>query len=77
MSDPDISVTLSRAEALVLFEWLARFNKTCRSDFEDQAEQRVLWDLEAMLEATLVEPLDSRYADLLAAARARVRDRER
>lgn len=76
MSEPNISVELSRAEALVLFEWLSRFNKTSRSDFDDQAEQRVLWDLEAMLEAILVEPLESRYDDLLAAARARVRDRE-
>jgi hypothetical protein len=77
MSEPNISVELRRAEALVLFEWLSPFNTTGRSDVEDQAEQRVLWDLEAMLEAILVEPLESRYDDVLAAARARVRDRER
>ncbi len=76
MAEPNISVKLSQAEALVLFDWLARFNKTGRSDIEDQAEQRVLWDLEAMLEAVLVEPLESSYDDLLAAARAKVRDRE-
>lgn len=75
MAEPKISVELSRAEALVLFEWVARFNKTRRSDFEDQAEERVLWDLEAMLEAVLVEPLESKYDDLLASARAKVRDR--
>lgn len=76
MSEPTIRVELSAAEALVLFEWVARFNRTSRSDFEDQAEQRVLWDLEAMLEAVLVEPLASTYEGLLALARARVRDRD-
>ncbi len=74
MSDPTIRVELSAAEALVLFEWLARFNKTRQADFEDAAEERVLWNLEALLEAVLVEPLASNYADLLALARAQVRD---
>jgi hypothetical protein len=76
MSEPTIRVELSAAEALVLFEWVARFNKTRRADFEDGAEERVLWDLEAMLEAVLVEPLASTYDDLLALARAQVRDRD-
>ena len=51
----------------------SRFNNGS-SDFEDQAEQRVLWDLEAMLEKALVAPLRADYADLLATARERVRD---
>lgn len=67
-------VELSREEALVLLEWLSRLNKTGNSAFVDQAEQRVLWDLEAMLEANLAEPFHPNYDELLAAARAAVRD---
>lgn len=67
---------LSREEAIVFFEWLARFNKSEDKRFEDQAEQRVLWNLEATLESALVEPLDPNYAQVLAMARAKVRDSE-
>jgi hypothetical protein len=74
MADNRIQLELSRDEALVFFEWLSRFNKVENSTFEDQAEQRVLWDIEAKLESILVEPLDANYDELLAKARAHVRD---
>jgi hypothetical protein len=70
-----INLDLSREEALVLFDWIARFNKS-ENSFHDQAEQRVLWNIEAMLESALDEPLDPEYANLLAQARAKVRDQE-
>jgi hypothetical protein len=73
MASDKVTLELSREEALVFFEWLSRFNKAERS-FEDQAEQRVLWDIEGMLESILVEPFDPKYAELLEAARAKVRD---
>ena len=69
-----VTVELTGDEALVLFEWIKRFNAQDHNDFEDQAEARVLWDIEAMLEKTLVEPFDPEYDRLLAAARATVRD---
>jgi hypothetical protein len=75
MAKGNVALNLSREEALVLSEWLHRFNSEDQT-FEDQAEQRVLWDIEAMLESELVEPLDPKYAELLAAARAKVRDSE-
>lgn len=72
-----VSLKLTRAEAVVFFEWLHRFNvKEVGQDFEDQAEQRVLWDLEATLESTLAEPLDPNYRQILNSARAKVRDNE-
>ena len=74
MARKGVVIELSQDEALVLFEWLSRFNESEAPSFEDQAEQRVLWDLEAMLESMLAEPFDPRYADILSAARARVRD---
>lgn len=70
----DVTVALTRDEAIVFFEWLSRFNAQEGRSFEDQAEQRVLWNLEASLEAALVEPLERDYEQILAAARARVRD---
>jgi hypothetical protein len=74
MTQPKVSLDLSNDEALVLLDWLRRFNQNASSEFEDQAEQRVLWDIEAMLESALAEPFDAKYDELLAAARARVRD---
>ena len=70
----NIQLTLSSDEALVFFEWLSRFNEKPQQAFEDQAEQRVLWDIEAMLQKQLVEPFASDYRELLEQARARVRD---
>jgi hypothetical protein len=69
-----VSVTLSGDEAIVLLDWLHRFNVGEGRCFEDQAEQRVLWNLEATLESMLVEPFAADYVALLADARARVRD---
>jgi hypothetical protein len=71
----EISIGLSREQALVLFEWLARTGAGEQpAVFEDQAEQRVLWDLESALESVLTEPLREDYRELVAAARARIRD---
>jgi hypothetical protein len=66
---------LTDDEALVGMDWLARFNASAAStSFEDQAEQRVLWDLEAMLERSVGAVTDPRYGERLVEARARVRD---
>jgi hypothetical protein len=74
MQSTRVKLELTNDEALVLYDWLARFNQRDSADFADQAEERVLFDLEAMLEKTLVAPLQSNYAELLARARATVRD---
>jgi len=72
-----VELSLSNDEAIVFFDWLARFNQARRNDsFEDQSEERVLWDLEARLETALAEPLGPDYPQRLAAARAAVRDTE-
>jgi hypothetical protein len=67
-----IDLTLSVEQALVLFDWVSRFNEAGTGRFEHQAEQRVLWDLEASLEAKLVAPLDPKYSEMVANARAAV-----
>lgn len=71
-----VKLELSKEEAIVLFEYLTRNNdaKEFEKFFEDQSEQRVLWDIESMLESILVEPSQSDYLDKLKRAREAVRD---
>jgi hypothetical protein len=71
---PDVDISLNQDKALVLFEWLTAFNKS-EPTFSDQAEQRVLWDVEALLERALDALFRSDYESLLANARSRVRDK--
>ncbi|HBI46929.1 MAG TPA: hypothetical protein DDY78_29365 [Planctomycetales bacterium] len=69
-----IAIELSNKEALVLFEFLRRFDDEHTYPFADQAEQRVLWNLEGVLEKQLVEIFSPLYGKVLAEAREQVRD---
>jgi len=70
-----VSIELSNEEALVLLNWLFRFNEGDNpSLFEDQAEERVLWDLEASLEKITSATFEKDYAKILEKAREKVRD---
>jgi hypothetical protein len=72
-----INLTVTKDEALVLFEFLARFNQTEHPEiFEDQAEQKTLWILEGQLEKQLVEPFRPDYKDIINEARNKIRDEE-
>lgn len=73
-SGDEVVIALDQDEAVVLFEWLARFNEQPRADFEDPAEEYVLWNLECVLESILVAPFLPEYAEVLAQARKRVRE---
>ncbi len=68
----DVTITLTADQALVFFEWLTREDGKGRPPTEHQAEQNVLWEIEAQLEKTLVEPLQPDYAVKVAAARERL-----
>ena len=70
-----IPVILSRAQALVLFEFLSRFSEQRQLDIRDPAEQRVLWDILADLESALPEPLAPDYDRQLKRARESIRDK--
>jgi hypothetical protein len=74
MGDSKVQIELTGDEALVFFEWIANFNKREDNVFADQAEQRVLWDIECILESALAEPFAANYDQLLNAARDKVRD---
>lgn len=72
--DDKIKLIMSQEEAIIFFAWLSRFNTTQNSDFEDQAEQRVLWNIEASLESLLQAPFSFDYKEILESARAKLRD---
>lgn len=52
-----MTIELQDDEALVLFDWLCRRGEEPVAASIDPAEQRVLWDLEAVLEKALTAPL--------------------
>ena len=71
MSDDEICIRFSRAEALVLFEWLARVDDGRSAPIEYPAEQTLLWLLEGQLEKQL-EVFSPNYKELVEQARISV-----
>lgn len=77
MENNKVNIDLSKDQDVVLLEFLARLNqKELKELFEDQAEQRVLWDLEASLEKQLLEPFGKDYSSIVTTAREAVKDKE-
>ena len=73
-----MQIDLTQQEALVLFDFLYRNNKdNCFAPLiEDQAEERVLWNLECILEKELSEPFAENYKEMLNQARLDVRGKD-
>lgn len=74
----DVVIRLRYAEAVVLDRLLSRWEEQGLDEtlpFDDQAEQRVLWDLTATLEPMIGEVFSGKeYADLVQRSRDQVRD---
>jgi hypothetical protein len=77
MSPNPVGLTLTNDEALVLFEFLARFHYDKQLTIEDPAEERVLGCLQGQLESHLVELFLPNYVELVQEARSRLHDPER
>jgi len=75
MSD-EVVLKLSSDAALVLLALVARLNESEAVRFDDQAEQRVLWDLEADLESAVPSVTSGDFNVQVQNARDRVRDVE-
>jgi len=70
-----VVLELTKEESIVLLDWLSRMNEGENADlFQDQAEERVLWDMEALIEKAISETFESNYAEILSRAREKVRD---
>ena len=64
-----VKIELNLNEGIILFELLSRINKSeSKISFEDQAEQRVLWNLESELEKQLAESFKKNYSEILSNA---------
>lgn len=75
MREEVVYLRLNPNEALVLFEFLTRYSDQDRLEIADQAEQRVLWDIQCMLEAHVDTINNPNYEMEIELARAAVRDR--
>jgi hypothetical protein len=51
---PNVEISLTADEALVLFECLSRFSDSGALSIVDQAEERALWNLCALFQKTLL-----------------------
>lgn len=72
-----VVIKFSEEEALVLLEWLHKFNEEERPALiQDQSEERILFDLEAELETVVSNIFDSNYQVALFEARQKIRDVE-
>ncbi len=70
-----VQFTITADEAIVFFELLQRFSVTNELVIEDQAEERLLWNLCCLSEKQFPMPFDKPYAQLLREARERLRDK--
>ena len=59
----DYILKLNGDEVLVFFEWLVKFVEN--NEIIDEAEQKILHDLDCLLESTLEEPFMENYKDLI------------
>ena len=73
LPEQSADLILSQAEALVLFEFLARFLENEQLRIADPAEEQVFANIHAELQRQLVAPLMPNYAELLETARSALR----
>ena len=59
----DYIIKLNNYEVLVFFDWLVKFVEN--NEINDEAEQKILYDLECLLESTLEELFMENYKNLI------------
>ena len=72
--DQKVVLELTRAEAIVLDNLLARLDDDHSLQFKDQSEEYVLWIIEGMLEKKLHETFAPNYLEILAKAQEEVKN---
>ena len=68
-----MKITLTKDEAVVLYDMVYKMNRQKKPLFSDSAEQMVLWSLEAILEKELLAPCKKEYSDMVETAKENVR----
>ena len=74
MSEQQVTISLTRAESLVLIAFLMRFRDDDLLAVEHEAEQQLLYDLCCVVENQVHELFDPKWNDLLKQARQAVLD---
>ena len=70
-----ISIELTSDEALILHAWLNKYNEIDEpKGISHQSEERVLFDLEALLEKNIDSIFSTNYSAILNDARERTKD---
>ena len=64
-----VTLTIGKAEALILFELLFDFHRQPTLEIKDDAERLALVRMHGVLESTLVEPFSKDYGEIIGAAR--------
>ncbi len=64
-----VTLTIGKAEALILFELLFGFYRQPTLEIKDDAERLALVRMHGALESTLVEPFSKDYEEIISAAR--------
>lgn len=69
MNNKNITIELSPDYAIVFYEYIYRLNKNREKNLvENKAEQRVLRDIECILESNIPSIIDKDYSNILAKA---------
>ena len=71
-----VQITLTEAEAWVLFELSRRFSDTDKFRIENQAEERAQWNLCCDFEKTLQQVSDIDYKKFISKCRDRLQDEQ-
>ena len=64
-----VTLTIGKAETLILFELLFDFYRQPTLEIKDDAERLALVRMHGALESTLVEPFSKDYEEIISAAR--------
>jgi hypothetical protein len=64
-----VTLTIGKAEALILFELLFDFHTQPTLEIKDDAERLALIRMHGALESTLVEPFSKDYGEIISSAR--------
>ena len=72
MNGETVNISLSREEALTLFEMLFRYEQEQKLPKKNEAENEVLWNLMTYLEESLREPFGAEYEELFLQAREKL-----
>ena len=70
----EVTLTLTKDEAWVLFDFVRRFSDSEKLIIEDQAEERALWNLCSVFERTMNQEEDIEYKKYIKRCRDRLRD---